>query len=106
MRAPRNLATRLPRRPLEAPMRAFDRLPADLRVWLHGAVLPWSPRSALRLWRKALSETGDPLAARARLDAAEARMLARDAPFGPAGQPAVGTGAAPSDGIRPSARGR
>ncbi|MBK5928417.1 hypothetical protein CCR87_13925 [Rhodobaculum claviforme] len=59
-------------------MRAFDRLPPDLRAWLHGAALPWSPRSALRLWRRALADTGDPAAARARMDAAEARTLARD----------------------------
>lgn len=76
----RNLVTRLRRRRAEAPMRAFDRLPAELRGWLAQAALPWSAESALRLWRRALAETGDAAAARARLDAAEARAIARDGP--------------------------
>ena len=76
----RNLATRLPRRRVAAPMCAFDRLPPELRAWLHEAALPWSAQSALRLWRRALAGTGDLAAARARLDAAEARLLTRDAP--------------------------
>ena len=81
----RNLATALPRRS-GAPMRGFDRLPRELRRWLQQAALPWRPASALRLWRRALAETGDSGAARARLDAAERRALARDAPrvWGPA----------------------
>ena len=62
------------------PMRTFDALPAELRRWLHGAALPWSAASALRLWQRALHETGgDIAAARARLARAEARLLARDA---------------------------
>lgn len=71
-------------------MAGYDRLPADLRAWLAQAALPWSPASALRLWRK-----GDPAAARGRLDAAEARLLARDAPrvWG-AGYPVTGFPAA------------
>lgn len=77
----RNLSTRLPRRRRsDARMSAFDRLPPELRRWLHGAALPWSAASALRLWRRALAVSGDVAAARARLDAAEARCLARDAP--------------------------
>ncbi|MGY6411467.1 MAG: DUF6525 family protein [Alkalilacustris sp.] len=73
-----NLATALPCRRGAPPMQMYDRLPPELRAWLREAALPWSPRSALRLWRRALAETGDPGAARARLDAAEARQLARD----------------------------
>jgi len=90
MRQRKNLATRLPRRQ-GGGMAAHDRLPPDLRSWMHQAALPWSSASAFRLWRRALSETGDPGAARARLDAAEARMLARDAPriWGP-GHPGAG----------------
>ena len=55
-------------------MAAYDRLPADLRAWLAQAALPWSPASALRIWRRA----GSPAAAFARLDAAEQAALARD----------------------------
>lgn len=81
-----NLATSLRRRRRAAPMLRFDRLPPELRLWLAQAALPWSPDSALRLWRRALAETGCPKAAQARLDAAEARLLCRDAPrvWGPA----------------------
>ena len=43
------------RRRASVPMQEFDELPPALRVWLHQAVLPWSPRSALRIWRRALS---------------------------------------------------
>ena len=76
----RNLATTLPCRRRGQPMARYDRLPTELRRWLAQASLPWSADSALRLWQKALRETGgDALAARARLDAAEARLLARDA---------------------------
>lgn len=60
-------------------MRAHDALPPPLRAWLCAAALPWSPRSALKLWTRALAETGDPAEARAHLDRAEARTLARDA---------------------------
>ena len=74
----RNLATRLPRRKA-APMAAFDRLPAALRHWLHQAALPWSAASALKLWQRALRDTGSEAQALARLSATEARLIARDA---------------------------
>lgn len=74
----RNTVSSLRRR--HTPMRAFDALPVELRRWLHGAALPWSAASALRLWRRAMRQTGgDTAAARARLARAEARLLARDA---------------------------
>lgn len=73
----RNIATTLPRR-RGGGMAQFDRLPAPLRAWLHNAALPWSAASARRLWQRALSETRDPQAALARLEAAQARQLARD----------------------------
>jgi Family of unknown function (DUF6525) len=75
-----NLTTSLARRRREQPMQAYDRLPHEVRHWLHAAALPWSAASVLRLWRRALAEAkGDAKAARARLDRAEARLLARDA---------------------------
>lgn len=61
------------------PMAAHDRLPPDLRAWAAAAALPWSATSLLRLWQRALRETGCPKAARERLNRAEARTLARDA---------------------------
>ena len=61
------------------PMAAYDRLPPDLRSWLAEAALPWSAASVHRLWDRALRDTGCPNRARARLSAAEARALAREA---------------------------
>ena len=49
------------------PMSAYDRLPPDLRTWLAGAALPWSAASVLRIWQRALKETGCTKAARDRL---------------------------------------
>jgi hypothetical protein len=60
------------------PMADYDSLPAELRRWLAHAALPWSPRSAHRAWLRALSETGHPKAALARLDALQSRRLSRD----------------------------
>lgn len=73
-----NLVSSLRRSHAATPMAAFDRLPPPLRRWLANAALPWSARSALRLWQRALAETGCERRATARLDAAEARLLARD----------------------------
>lgn len=75
-------------------MRRYDALPPALRAWLARAALPWSPQSALRLWQRALAEArGCPKAAGARLDRAEAAMLARDAArvWG-RGHPGIGVG--------------
>jgi len=61
-------------------MAAYDRLPPDLRQWLSQAVLPWSARSALRVWHKALSRHGgDIAAAHAHLSEVERSRLQRDA---------------------------
>lgn len=61
-------------------MHAHDSLPAPLRRWLKQAALPWSERSARKVWERALRECrGDAAAALARLDRAEARLLTRDA---------------------------
>jgi hypothetical protein len=72
------LSRRRPARALRDPMAEFDRLPADLRRWLAGAVLPWSPRSAHRAYLRALAEVQVPAAALSRLDALQAARLARD----------------------------
>jgi hypothetical protein len=61
------------------PMAAYDRLPPDLRSWLAAAALPWSATSVLRIWQRALRETGCAQTALARLTRAEAKTLARDA---------------------------
>lgn len=61
------------------PMAAYDRLPPDLRTWLAEAALPWSAASVLRLWQRALRETGCAQAARERLARAEQKTLAREA---------------------------
>lgn len=74
----KNLVTRLRRRGRVNPMAAHDRLPSRARAWVTQAALPWSAASVSRIWRRALQETRCEEAAIARLNAAEARMLARD----------------------------
>lgn len=77
----RNLNTSLRRRQQADPMREFDALPSVLRRWLNEAQLPWSPRSARRVWVRALARHGgDAAAAIASLDRAERKTLSRDAP--------------------------
>lgn len=63
----------------EDPMREFDRLPAELRVWLASAALPWRPRSVRRSFARALARTGDRGLALAELDRIQRRLIARDA---------------------------
>jgi hypothetical protein len=58
-------------------MKAYDRLPPELRNWLHTAALPWSPASARGIWHKA-GGSKDPAAALERLDAVEQATLRRD----------------------------
>ncbi|MEM6679272.1 MAG: DUF6525 family protein [Pseudomonadota bacterium] len=60
-------------------MRDFDLLPAELRAWLAGAVLPWRPRSVRRSFERALARTGDRRLALAELDRLQQRLIARDA---------------------------
>ena len=61
-------------------MADYDRLPADVRAWLAGAALPWSPRSAGRAFARALARhKGDRPAALAELDGLQERRLARRA---------------------------
>lgn len=72
------------------PMQDYDRLPPELRGWLARAALPWRPGSVLKLFGRAMARTGDRARALAELDAAERRLLARDAAtiWGP-GHPAA-----------------
>ncbi len=60
------------------PMNSYDQLPAPLRVWLSQAVLPWSPKSAKRIWIKALSNGKSADGALMALQTAEERTLAKD----------------------------
>ena len=77
----RNLRTSLRAKPRPRPMERYDRLPAELRLWLATAALPWSPHSAAKLWARLGRETGGDLAQMLkRLDQAEQRLLSRDAP--------------------------
>ena len=74
-----NLASPLARRRAGGGMSDFDRLPPPLRRWLHQAVLPWSPASAVRVWRRALQAAGGcEEAARAAMSRAERARLARE----------------------------
>ena len=78
--SPGNLVTSLRRTARPDTMQAYDALPAEARLWLATAKLPWSARSVARLWARAWHDAGgDLIAVRARLDAAQARKLARDA---------------------------
>ncbi|WOI58451.1 DUF6525 family protein [Palleronia sp. LCG004] len=76
-----NARTSLRRGPRSVdPMGEYDRLPPELRAWLAEAALPWSARSALRVWRRALGASrGDAMAARARLARIERARLEREA---------------------------
>lgn len=77
----RNLgATSLKRRRRAAdPMREYDLLPSELRGWLATAALPWSPRSARRVYARALARTGDSTGALAELDRVQRSMIVADA---------------------------
>lgn len=62
-------------------MAEFDRLPSELRQWLAEADLPWSPKSTLRLWQKALDQHGgNRSAALSYLTHCEAAKIKKDAP--------------------------
>lgn len=67
------------RRVRRNPMRDYDRLPAELRAWLAGAILPWRPRSALIAFEKARARLGDTRLALRELDRIEAVMVSKDA---------------------------
>lgn len=72
-------ATKLTRkRRASDPMQRYDALPGPLRRWLSQAALPWSPQSALRIWKRAHAQGQGVDGALKTLSAAEARCLARD----------------------------
>jgi hypothetical protein len=60
------------------PMRCYDELPCELRQWLSAALLPWSPRSALKAYQKALRTKGSLEGALAELDKKQIRLLEKD----------------------------
>ena len=60
------------------PMKCYDELPCELRQWLALALLPWSPRSALKAYEKALRTTGSSEGALAELDKKQSRLLEKD----------------------------
>jgi hypothetical protein len=75
-----NLQSPLARRRDSGGMATFDALPPALRRWLHGAVLPWSPASARRVWTRALHQArGCEASALSALDRAEAARLQTEA---------------------------
>ena len=78
----RNLNTTLKRkRRKNDPMAEFDRLPRDLRLWLAEAQLPWSPRSVLKLWKRAMDLHGGEVdAALSHLTRCETQTLKKEAP--------------------------
>lgn len=61
------------------PMREFDRLPAELRVWLASAVLPWRPQSVRRAFDRAIARTRNTACALEDLDRLQNRLVAQDA---------------------------
>ena len=78
--ARKNLRTSLRKRSEARPMDVFDELPVELRRWLAHAALPWSSRSAWRIWRNISCGGGNDVAESYELlDAIERRMLRRDA---------------------------
>lgn len=62
------------------PMRDFDRLPTELRVWLASAVLPWRPKSVHRVYKRALAREKDRARAIDKLNRIERQLVAKDAP--------------------------
>lgn len=66
------------KRRADDPMAAYDSLPAELRIWLAEAKLPWSPRSAKAIWVKARRKGLSAEEALVQLARAEAKTLAAD----------------------------
>lgn len=78
----KNLRTSLRKKRRSAhPMAEFDRLPCELRQWLAHADLPWSAKSTLRLWNKALDQhNGNRYAALEYMTHCELSKMKKDAP--------------------------
>ena len=72
---PKNLNSSLRRKKKHRdPMKCYDQLPYELRQWLASALLPWSPRSALKAYEKALRTMGSSEGALAELDKKQTRL--------------------------------
>ena len=63
------------------PMRDYDRLPPELRVWVSEAILPWRAKSVKRAYDKALSRTGRADLAIQELDRLQDTLVALDAQY-------------------------
>ncbi|WP_323766397.1 DUF6525 family protein [Marinovum sp.] len=61
------------------PMRTYDSLPRELRLWLAAAVLPWGAQSVRRAYDRALARTGTTQSALRELDALQQRLVDKDA---------------------------
>ena len=59
-------------------MRDYDSLPAELRVWLASAVLPWRPRSVRRTFDRVIARSQDTSRALQELDRLQDRLVAKD----------------------------
>ncbi len=95
----RNLATGLRRRPARNLMRDYDRAPPPLRAWLADAALPWSAKSALRVYESAIRRSGgDIAAALAELERRQAALLIRDPARQGASAPELQSAAAAGSG--------
>ncbi|RBI84904.1 hypothetical protein DRV85_09540 [Rhodosalinus halophilus] len=61
------------------PLAEYDDLPPPLRAWLAQAAMPWSPRSALKIWQRVLRRSGgDVRRAQQEMTRIEAARLAED----------------------------
>ncbi len=65
------------------PMAMYDQLPSELRRWMAGANLPWSPKSCDTIWRKAKARglsVGDRLKLLDRVEEATLKKAQRVSP--------------------------
>ncbi len=62
----------------ENPMREYDRLPTELRLWLSTAILPWRAKSVRRAFDKALKRTGNKTQALKELDRLQRQRILKD----------------------------
>lgn len=67
------------RRRNEDKMQDYDRLPAELRIWLSSAALPWRPRSVKQTYERTLAKTQSRDKALDELERIQKRLIARDA---------------------------
>ena len=75
----RGMTTLKRKRRRSDPMREYDNLQPELRLWLAAAILPWRPRSVRRTFDKVMARTRDTTCALEELDRLQARLIAKDA---------------------------